>query len=119
MSDSSVEGSAEGQSQSVARIVVLLLVLLAAGCAGVEHTPPSEPAQTGATQGGAAAVEPRGRPATLPTTRSTGQSLTHTDSPGAKVSATVSASPAAIHHLRKKESAAPALETQQASPPLD
>jgi hypothetical protein len=104
---------------SVARIVGLLFVLLTAGCADVRRAPPSGPPQTGATQGGAAAVEPEGRPATLPTTHSTGPSVTKTDSPGAKISAKVSASPAPIEQPRKKESAAPALEKQQASPPLD
>ena len=79
---------------SVARIVGLLFVLLTAVCADVRGAPPSGPVQTGATQGGAAAVEPGAR-------------------------AKVPASPAPIERLRTKESAAPALEKQQASPPLD
>jgi hypothetical protein len=96
--------------------VTPLFALLTAGCAGVEDAPPSKLPQTGATQ---AAVAPERRPATPLATRSAGQSVTKTDSPGAKVSATVRASPAAIDQLGKKESAAPAIEKQQASPPLD
>ena len=104
---------------SIARIVGVLFVLLAAGCADVRRAPPSVPPQTGATQGGAAAVEPGGRSATMPTNHSTGQSVTKTDSPGAKISAKVAASPAPIEQLRKKEGTAPALGKRQASPPLD
>jgi hypothetical protein len=104
---------------SLARIVGLVFVLLTAGCAGVEHGPPSGPPQTGAKQGGVAAVEPEGRPATLPTIHSTGQSVTKTDSQSAKISAKVPASPKPNEPLGKKESAAPALEKQPASPPLD
>jgi len=66
-------------------VVGLLFILLTAVCADVRGAPPSGPAQTGATQGGTAAV----------------------------------ASPAPIERLRTKESAAPALEKQQVSPPLD
>ena len=100
-------------------IVGLLFVLLTAVCADVRGAPPSGPAQTGVTQGEAAAVEPGARPATLPTTHTTGQGVTKIDSPGANPSARVPASPAPIERLRTKESSPPALEKQQASPPLD
>jgi hypothetical protein len=96
-------------------MVVVVFVLLTAGCAEVRRAPP----QTGATQAGTTAVEPAGHPATLATTRSTGQSVTKTDSPGARISAKVPASAASIEQLRKKQSAAPALEKQQTPPPLD
>jgi hypothetical protein len=92
---------------SVARIVGLLFVLLTAVCADVR----------GATLGGA--VEPGTPPATLPTTHTTGQSVTKMDSPGANTSAKVPASPAPIERLRAKESAAPTLEKQQAPLSLD
>ena len=120
----------------LARIVAVLVVLLTAGCAGVDRAPPSGPPQTGAAvgvdrappsgppetgaaQGEAVRLSPGGRPATLPMTHPTGQSVAKTDSPNAKISAKVPASPAPIEQLRKTESAAPALEKQQASPPLD
>jgi hypothetical protein len=119
VSDSTVESRVEEQSMSVARIVGLLFVLLTAVCADVRGAPPSGPAQTGATQGGATAVEPGARPATLSTTHTTGQSVTKIDSPGANTPAKVSASPAPVERLRTKEGAAPALERQQASLPLD
>ena len=73
--------------------VGLLFVLLTAGCVVVEREPP----QTGATQGGAVAVEPS-------VTRSTDQSVVKTGSPAAKTPAKVP-----VEQIRKKESATPSL----------
>ena len=135
MSDSSVESRAG----TAVRIVGLLCFLLMAGCAGLERKPP----QTGATQGGAVTVEPVVpspapsvaaepvvrpatpsvavapviRPATPSITRSTDQSVVKTDSPGDKTPAKVSVSPVPTEQIGKKESAAPSLEKQEASPP--
>jgi hypothetical protein len=81
MSDNPVESRADEQSTNVERIFALLFVLLTAACADVSRAPPSGPPQTGATHGGAAAVEPGGREAKLPTPAATGQSETKTDSP--------------------------------------
>ncbi len=124
MSDSSVEGCAG----TAARIIGLLCFLLMAGCAGLERKPP----QTGATQGGTVAVEPVVRPATpsvaaapvirpaTPSiTRATDQSVTKTDSPGAKTPVKIPASPVPTEQIGKKESAAPSLGKQDASSPLD
>lgn len=124
MSDSSVEGCAG----TAARIIGLLCFLLMAGCAGLERKPP----QTGATQGGAVAVEslvrpatpsvaaaPVIRPATPSITRATDQSVAKTDSPGAKTPAKIPASPVPTEQIGKKESAAPSLGKQDASSPLD
>ncbi len=58
---------AEEQLPPVVRIAGLLLIVLMAGCACVERAP----RQTGATQGGAVAVEPVARPATPPQTDAT------------------------------------------------
>jgi len=45
------------------RIVGLLFVLLAAGCAGLERVPPGEPRQIGVTRGASVAPEPVAPPA--------------------------------------------------------
>ncbi|MGH8570569.1 MAG: hypothetical protein ACREXU_21830, partial [Gammaproteobacteria bacterium] len=48
---------------SATRIVGLLFVLLAAGCAGLERVPPGEPPQIRETRGAPAAPEPPAPPA--------------------------------------------------------
>ena len=50
-------------SMSAARIVGLLFVLLAAGCAGLERVPPGVPPQIGVTRGASVAPEPVAPPA--------------------------------------------------------
>ena len=49
-------------SMSATRIVGLLFVLLAAGCAGLERVPPGEPPQIGVARGASVAPEPVGPP---------------------------------------------------------
>lgn len=119
VSDSPIERRPEEQLTPLACIVALLVVLLTAGCGGVNQAQPSKAPETGATPGGAAAVEPGGRPTTLPSSHPTGKSVTKTASPTAKASAKLPASPAHTEPLGKKVSAAPAAEKQQASAPLD
>lgn len=58
---------AEERLLPAVRIAGLLFIVLMTGCAGVERAP----SQTGATQGGAVAVEPVARPATPPQTDAT------------------------------------------------
>jgi len=116
--DCSVEGRAEKQLVSAARSVVLLFAFLAAGCASVEPAAPVAPPHTGTTQSGVAAVEP-GHPANVPVTQAKGQSASKTDLPAAKGAAKVATPPAPAEEPRKKVVVAPALEKQQASPPLD
>jgi len=83
------------------RMVGLLFVILAAGCAGEESVPPREPAVTGATQDGTIAVGP---------------SVAKIESPSAKTPAKIPASPSAAEQPRKKESAAPSPSKQEVAP---
>jgi hypothetical protein len=102
---------------SVGLIAGFLLVLLTTGCAGVEHAPPSGGAPQTSASGSAKAssVEPQGRPNTLPTSHSTGQSTAKTDSPDGKIPP----SSAPTGQPGKKAPAALAAKKQPASPPLD
>ena len=119
------------------RIAGLLSIVLMAGCAGVERAPSrtgatqggaaavepvaraATPPQSDATQGGAVAVEPVVRPATPSTTGSTGNSVAMTDAPAARTPAKVAASPAPVEQIAKKESAAPVIAKPASPPPLD
>lgn len=140
MSDRSVKSRAEEQLMPAVRIAGLLFALLTAGCAGLERVPAGEPLQrgatpavtlepvvpaaaatqkplrTGATQGAAVDLKPKVSPS-VP--RSTGQPAARADSPAAVTPAKVLASPAPTGQLSKRESAAPGLAKQDASPTLD
>lgn len=65
------------------------------------------------------AVAPVVHPATPSITRSTDQSVAKADSPGDKTPAKVPVSPVPAEQIGKKESAAPIIGKQEASPPLD
>jgi hypothetical protein len=126
---------------SAARLLGLLFVLLAAGCAELERVPPGEPPRIGVTWGASVAPEPVAPPAAEPSqagamesrtvavqpidppaapsvTLSTGQLGAKADSPAAKTPAKLVAPPMPTERVPKKESAAPA-HVKQAPPPLD
>lgn len=133
---------------SVARIVGLLFVLLAAGCAGLKCVPPGEPPQIGVTGGAFAALEsvappaqpmnkgstlepPRARaagsrtvavqpigPLAVPSVTPSPRLAAKADSPAAKTPAKLVAPPVPTERVLAKESTAPA-PVKQASPPLD
>jgi hypothetical protein len=98
----------------VATRVGLLLVLLFAGCANVPLATQSEQPQAGAP-GGVAAGPPANEMAT-PSTTGTGKSATKTSS-GTKSHANIPVPPAS--RLPKKDSIAPELAKQRASPHFD
>ena len=119
--------------------VGLLLVLLFAGCAnvppatqveqledgaphsGVANAPPmtqSEQPQ-GRAHGGVVAGAPADGTATPATGASTGKSATKVASSGTKTRANIPASPASASQVPKKDSIAPELAKQKASPPFD
>jgi hypothetical protein len=108
MSDRSMESSAEERLISAMHIVGVLLLLLTAGCAGVQRTPPP----TGAPAVETVAVEPS---ATHPTE----ESVAKAEGPDAKPPAKVPASRVAAEQIRKKQSATPSPEKKEISPPLD
>ena len=103
----------------VAARVGLLLVLLFAGCANVPPATQGEQPHGGAPPGGVVAGPPADGTATPSTTGSTGKSATKTASSGAKTPANIPASPASASRLPKKDSIAPELAMQKASPPFD
>jgi hypothetical protein len=144
MSDKSVRSRAEEQFMRAVRIVGLLLTVLVAGCAGVQPVPAGEPPQRGATPETAVAPEPAVPAATRQEPLQTGAARDALVDPGvkaplsglsaprpaaepaAKVGAPAATTPAKGHaspapaaQLPKKESAAPRLSKQDASPPLD
>jgi len=104
MRDRSVASGAEEQLMSAVRLVGLLLLLLAAGCAGVERTPP--PTATPAA-GTAAAIDPS-------VTQPTEPSVAKAEPPETKAPAKVPA----VQPV-KKPSTAPSPEKKVTSPPLD
>jgi len=114
-----MERRTEGQWTHLAGIVTLLVSLLQAGCGGGNQAQPGKSPEAGATQPGAASVDPVGRPTALPASHPTGKSVTKAASPSAKDSAKLPASPMRAEPPGKKESAPSAAEKQQASPPLD
>lgn len=85
---------------SAARIVGVLFVLLAVGCAGLERVLP---------------IDPPAAPSEAP---STAQLAARADSPAPKTLAKLVAPPVPTERVPKKESAAPA-PVKQAPPPLD
>lgn len=103
----------------VATLVGLLLVLMFAGCASVPPATQGEQAQDGAPHGGVVAGPPAAGTATPSTTDSTGKSATKAAPSGAKTRANIPASPTSASQLPKKDSIAPELTQQKASPPFD
>ena len=124
----------------VPALVGLLLVLLCAGCAsvppaaqvgqlqagaplgGVVNVPPAtqgEQQPQGAPHGGVVADPPVDGTATPATTGSTGKRATKAAPSDAKTRANIPASPASASQLPKKDSIAPELTKQKASPPFD
>jgi hypothetical protein len=127
----------------VATLVRILLILLFAGCAGVPPATQVEQPEGGAPHGGVADVLPitqveqpqggadggvvAGPPAdgtSAPSTGgSTGKRATKTASSSAKTRANIpaspSVSPASASQVPKKDSIAPELAMQKASPPFD
>jgi hypothetical protein len=134
-------------SMSAARIVGLLFVLVAAGCAGLERVPPGKPLHIGVTRGASVAPEPTAPsaqpmnkgstpeppqgatesstvavqpidPPTAPSaTPSTAQLAAKADSPAPKTPAKVVAPPVPTERAPKKESTA--LAPAKQAPPLD
>jgi hypothetical protein len=139
MRDSFAESRPKKLVMHVPTVVGLLLVLLFAGCASVPATqgeqpqdgaphggvisiPPAtqdEQPQAGAPQGGVVADPPVDGTATLATTGSTGKRATKAAPSDAKTRANIPASPAPMSALPKKDSIAPELTKQKASPPFD
>ena len=133
---------------SAARIVGLLFVLLAAGCAGLERVPPGEPPQISVARGASVAPEPVAPPAqpmnkgstpeppqagatesrsvavqpidppAAPSVSPSTALAAKADSPAPKTPAKLVAPPVSTERVPKKESAAPA-PVNQAPPPLD
>jgi len=119
--------------------VGLLLVLLFAGCAnvppatqgeqpeggaphsGVVNAPPmtQDEQPQGGAHGGVVAGPPADDTATSATVASTGKSATKVASSGTKTRANIPASPASVSQLPQKDSIAPELAKQKASPPFD
>ena len=136
-------GCADGRAEELvmrgpAR-VGLLLVLLFAGCAnvppatqveqledgaphsGVVNAPPMTQGEQphGGAHGGVVAGPPADGTATSAMGASTGKSATKVASSGTKTRANIPASPASASQLPKKDSIAPELAKQKASPPFD
>ena len=99
----------------IATLIGLLLVLLFAGCASVPPTTQGDQPQRGAPHGGVVAGPPADGMAT-PSTTGTGKSATKTSS-GTKSHANIPVPPAS--RLPKKDSIAPELAKQKASPHFD
>lgn len=106
MSDSAVESSAEKRLMSAMHIVGLLLLLLTAGCASVNHAPPTT-APTAAPAAKTVVIEP-------PVNQPTEPSVAKAEPPETKAPAKVPA----VQPV-KKPSTAPGPEKKATSPPLD
>jgi Flp pilus assembly protein TadD len=113
------EHRAKGLVMRAATLVGLLLALLFAGCASVPPATQGEQAESGAPLGGVVAGPPADGTTTPATTGSTGKSATKAVPSGAKTRASIPASPASASQLPKKDSIAPELAKQKASPPFD
>ena len=118
---------------SAARVVGLVFFVMTAGCAGVERTPPREPAVTGtkpseavapkpaqadASKEEAVAARPEARPAPPPMAEPADQSAAKADVPATRAPAKVVATPAPAEPARRKEVAAPP-SAKPAAAPLD
>lgn len=111
MGNSEVESSAEKRLMFVVSIIVLLLMLIAAGCVGVKHTPTptAAPAAQTVTETvtETVAVEPSTTPPTEPT-------VAKSELPETKIPAK-----APVERPVKKPSATPRPEMKETPPPLD
>jgi hypothetical protein len=101
----------------VATLIGLLLVLLFAGCASVPPATQGDQPQGGAPHGSVVAGLPADGTATPSTTSPAGKRATKTASSGAKSHANIPVPPAS--RLPKKDSIAPELAKQRASPHFD
>jgi hypothetical protein len=100
---------------SAARIASLVLIVLAAGCAGIERTPPREPPQAVAPQQETIAAK-AAAPTVPPSARPSAAKI---EPPSAKAPASTPATPAPAPQPAKKEAPAPVAKKPDAPPPLD